>query len=103
MVFADNISKGGDMSVINITSAQKVRFIKVRASWPDDKNESDTFEHILKFYEQKTILPLQRPRIIPSNASSPIIDAEAPMTAEQLRKLAPTRGNEFIQIGGKKA
>lgn len=63
------------MPVVNITAEQKKRFLKIQAVRPQDIKERDTFEHILAFYEGKSVLPLQEKGINPmpvkTNAFNP--------------------------------
>lgn len=54
------------MPVVNITAEQKKRFLKIRAGRPQDEYDRETFEHILAFYEGKSILPLQEKGINPA-------------------------------------
>lgn len=78
------------MSVINITQEQFKRFLAIKEKRAQDSKASETFEHILQFYEGKSVLPLQE--AAPKKLSE-IIDAE-----KAQKELAPTRNNQFIQL-----
>jgi cell division FtsZ-interacting protein ZapD len=70
------------MSVINITEDQMKRFQRIRDSRPQDSKARDTFDYILRVFEESPLRieickEITRPRnIIAGNASSPIIDAD---------------------------
>ena len=69
------------MSVINITPEQHGRFNTIMHENPQDSKASETFERILRFYEGKSVLPLQ--------------DMKE-------KQLAPTKNNEFMQLPERK-
>jgi len=70
------------MSVINITEDQMKRFQRIRDSRPQDSKARDTFDYILRVFDESPIRieickELTKPRtIVASNAASPIIDAD---------------------------
>jgi len=47
------------MRNIRVTNEVYERFKQIREKRPQDDNNGQTFEHILKFYEGKSVLPLQ--------------------------------------------
>jgi hypothetical protein len=66
------------MSVINITEDQMKRFQRIRDSRPQDSKARDTFDYILRVFEESPLRiteknhPSQR-NAIAGNAASPII------------------------------
>lgn len=67
---------------INVSKEAFLRFLVINNSRPQDENRAQTFEHILSFYEDRKINSFQSVRE---------------------KQLAPTKNNEFIQLGGIKS
>lgn len=87
------------MRTINISEEGFKKFLAIKEARPQDTSRAATFDHILYVYEEQKFKP-QRvvgvdgkefvqlgaiKRINPANAASPIIDADKPRSAEELR------------------
>lgn len=88
------------MRTINISEEGFKKFLAIKEARPQDASRAATFDHILYVYEEQRFKP-QRvmgvegkefvqlgaipQRINPANAASPIIDADKPRSAEELR------------------
>jgi hypothetical protein len=79
------------MRTINVHDADLDQIIRIQKD-KQFSSRAKTVSYILRFYVGNSSLPLSKP-------VAPIIDADKPRTAEELRKLAPTRNNAFIQKG----
>ena len=83
------------MPVINCTEDQMLRFKKIAEKRPQDNKQSETFDYLLRFYEER------RDGTI-SFHNTPVIDAEKSQAAaflakdkERERQLEPTKKNVF--------
>jgi hypothetical protein len=95
LVFAVKYTAGKQMRTLNVHDADLEHIIRIQKD-KQFSSRSDAVSYILRFYAGNTSLPLAR-------KVAPIIDADKPRTAEELRTLASTRKTDFIQLGGKKA
>jgi hypothetical protein len=79
-----------ETTIIRISKENHKRFIEIQKSRPQDSNNAQTFDYILRVFEESPLRieickEITRPRnIIAGNASSPIIDAD------NLRIVTPT-------------
>ena len=94
------------MRTINVNEEGFLKLLAIKKTRPQDASRAATFDHILYIYEESLFKPEHERGIIPQTlkerlkvVNAPIIDAEKPRSAEELRKLAPTRNNMFVQIG----
>ena len=58
------------MSVINITEDQMERFVTICSKRPQDMSRADTFDYILRVFEESPL------RVKTAGSASPIIDAD---------------------------
>jgi hypothetical protein len=71
-----------ETTIIRISKENHKRFIEIQKSRPQDSNNAQTFDYILRVFEESPLRieickEITRPRnIIAGNASSPIIDAD---------------------------
>ena len=83
------------------------RFIEIQKNRPQDTTHAETFNYLLRIFEESPIRieickEITRPRnIITGNVSSPIIDADnlrivtPSILLDKMRKEAPTRNNTY--------
>ena len=84
------------MPVINCTEDQMLRFKKIAEKRPQDNKQSETFDYLLRFYEERrdgTISFHNVPVI--SVEKSQIVAALKEKDKERERALAPTRDNIY--------
>ena len=86
-----------ETTIIRISKENHKRFIEIQKSRPQDSNNAQTFDYILRVFEESPIRieickELTKPRnIIAGNVSSPLIDTD------NLRIVTPTTLTEKMR------
>lgn len=91
------------MKTITVKNESYEFFKLIRKSRPQDSNNADTFEYVLKVYRESPLKVTEEYHPLKTAGSaSPIIDADKLQNSSFIKRekdLAPTKNNAFVQLG----